>query len=63
MPRLNVEVKDPLYSNAQEEASALGLSLSEVVRSLMVKWVAKARRERLELRQLGDDDDEVKDVG
>jgi hypothetical protein len=42
--RLNVDLKTALYDELQAHATAVGRSLSDVVRELVVRWCATQRR-------------------
>lgn len=63
--RLNVDIKKNVYNEFAEHCDREGRSLSEVVRSLMITWNVKKRREELQLMQVEDvkkkQDEEVQD--
>jgi len=64
MARLNVELKDQVYDEFQRRCSDEGRSLSEVVRSLVVGWLTRKRREEFQAAPVVVKDEEVKeDVG
>lgn len=63
MARLNVELKDPMYAEFQRRCEAEGLSLSEVIRSLIHGWITRKRREEVQAASVAATDGEVSNVG
>jgi len=63
MSRLNVELKDTMYEEFQKRSSIEGRSMSDVVRSLIVDWITKKRREDFQSASMAVTDEEVEYVG
>ena len=61
MARLNVELKDPMYEEFQRRSTAEGLCMSEVIRSLILSWLIRRRREDAQTARAAATDGEVKD--
>lgn len=58
--RLNVELKTDVYEEFGQRCAREGKSRSEVVRWLVTNWNAKKRREELQIIQLQEAHEEVK---
>lgn len=59
--RFNADFKDDVYKEFARHAAREGRSLSDVVRTLVIKWIAEKRLEELQILQLNGISGEVKD--
>jgi hypothetical protein len=65
MPRLNVEFKKNVYDQLAVLASESGCTISQVVRELVLEWIAERWREKASVAPVGGKakKEEVQDVG